>query len=54
MVTDGAVTSFKHNVHMYNGYDIGINTNIEVIVVTLTTWEALHIRPRAVVSFPGR
>ena len=35
-----------------NGLVIGIGTNIEVIVVSLTTWEA-H-RPRAVVSFPSR
>ena len=34
-------------------YIIGIDTNIEVIVVSLTTWEA-HLRPMAVVSFPGR
>ena len=34
---------------------IGIDTNIEVIVVSLTTWEADHSpRARAVVSFPGR
>ena len=32
---------------------IGIDTNIEVIVVSLTTWEAHH-SPRAVVSFQGR
>ena len=32
---------------------IGIYTNIEVIVVSLTTWE-VHHSPRAVVSFPGR
>ena len=32
---------------------IGIDTNIEVIVVSLTTWEAHH-SPRAKVSFPGR
>ena len=30
---------------------IGIDTNIEVIVVSLTTWEAHH---SPVVSFPGR
>ena len=34
-------------------FDIGIDTNIEVIVVSLTTWEAHH-SPRAVVNFPGR
>ena len=33
--------------------NIGIDTNIEVIVVSLTIWEANH-SPRAVVSFPGR
>ena len=32
--------------------DIGIDTNIEVIVVSLTIWEA-HQSPRAVVSSPG-
>ena len=32
---------------------LGIDTNIEVIVVSLTTWEAHH-SPRAVVSLPGR
>ena len=37
-----------------------IDTSISVIVVSLTTWEAgklttaLGLRPRAVVSFPGR
>ena len=34
-------------------YDIGIDTKIEVIVASPTTWEAHH-SPRAVVSFPGR
>ena len=38
---------------------IEIDTEIEVIVVSPTTWEAHHspradLRPRAVVSFPGR
>ena len=33
--------------------DIGIDTIIEVIVVSLTTWEDHH-SPQAVVSFPGR
>ena len=33
--------------------NIGIDTNIEVIAVSLTTWEA-HQSPRAVVTFPGR
>ena len=32
---------------------IGIDTKIEVIVASPTTWEAHH-SPRAVVSFPGR
>ena len=31
---------------------IGIDTNIEVIVISSTTWEA-HRGPRAVVSFLG-
>ena len=36
-----------------SNFDIGIDTNIEVIVVSLTIWEAHH-SPRAVVSLPGR
>ena len=34
-------------------WSIGIDTNIEVIVVSLTTSEAHH-SPRAVLSFTGR
>ena len=35
----------------YIGDVKGIDTNIEVVVVSLTTWEAHH---SPVVSFPGR
>ena len=38
----------------WKSWVIGIDTTIEVIVVSLTTWEVHLLRPRAVVSFPGR
>ena len=44
--TDTDITLLPKDMHWEVGIVIGIDTNIEVIVVSLTTWEAHH-SPRA-------